>query len=145
MSVWSGLDELRAELRKLPEDLAGEAAHIVEGAANAAAVDVKTEYGQHVYTGHLQDGVYVSHFQGNKFSAGAILKSASPLAWIFEHGTEVRHYVTHNGVTHVTGKMPPSYTFVRAVMRRRRQMYQSLKDLIVRHGLSVSGDVNGAA
>jgi hypothetical protein len=137
---WSGLEELRAELRRLPEELTGEASNIVEGAANAAAADAKQGYGKHRVTGHLQDGVIVTHFDKGRFSAGAIVKNTAKHAWIFENGTQARHYITVNGKRHVTGAMPAFRVFIPAMQRRRRSMYQRLKDLLVRKGLSVSGD-----
>lgn len=133
---WNGLDELRESLRHLPETLKAEAAHIVEGAANGAEVDMRAGYP----AGELRDGVRVTHFSGGKFSAGAIVKSTSKLAWLYENGSEARHYVTVRGNRHLTGKMPAKHVFIPAAMRARRRMYQQLKEMLQRQGLKVSGD-----
>lgn len=131
---WSGLEELRAELRRLPAELTGEASHIVEGAANAAAADIKAAYP--VRTGNLRDGLTVTHFDQGRFSAGAIVKNKAKHAYIFEIGTQTRH--TAIGANR--GSMPPGRVFIPRVIRARRRMYELLKALLVRKGLLVSGD-----
>jgi hypothetical protein len=136
---WTGRDEFMAALRALPEELTGEASHIVEAAVNGAEAEIRSGYP----AGELRDGLTVTRTEG-RFSTGAILRSKAFLAWIWENGSEARHYLTVRGHTHDTGSMwgrrPPPHTFKRAVMRKRRQMYAALKDLLVRHGLLVSGD-----
>lgn len=131
---WQGLEELRTALRTLPADLTGEASHIVEGSANAAAADIKAAYP--VRTGTLRNHVTVTHFEKGRFSAGAIVKNTAKHAHLFEIGTQARH--TRLGANR--GAMPPGRVFVPAVMRRRRQMYQQLKALLERKGLWVSGN-----
>lgn len=131
-----GLEELKAELRRLPEDLTGEAGHIVEGAANGAVVDIKQGYQAHSRSGNLVDHVFVSRFEGGKFSVGYIVKNTAPHAWIFENGTQARH--TELG--EFRGAMPPGRVFIPAAIRARRKMYDALKAMIARHGLEVSGD-----
>jgi hypothetical protein len=137
---WSGLNELRAALRNLPEELTAEAGHIVEGAANGAAVDIKRDYAKHRRTGDLQDGLTVTHFEKGKFSAGAIVKNTAKHAWLFDNGSQARHYITKRGKKHATGAMPPSHIFVRGAIRARRKMYEQLKALLERKGLVVTGD-----
>jgi hypothetical protein len=131
---FDGLAELRAALRELPSDLTSEASHIVEGAANSAAADIKPAYP--VRTGHLRDGLTVTHFDQGKFSTGAIVKNTAPHAFMFENGTQVRH--TDIGANR--GSMPPGHVFIPRVIRARRRMYEELKALLVRSGLQVSGD-----
>lgn len=133
---WDGLEELRAALRQLPEELAGEARHIVEAKANQAAADAKQGYSAHTRSGHLQAGLTVTHYENGKLSAGAIVKNAAKHAFIFEYGTQARH--TAIGANR--GSMPPGHVFVPPMQRRRREMYEQLKDLLVRKGLLVSGD-----
>lgn len=140
--VFSGLEELRAALRALPETLTAEASSIVEGAANAMADAVKRDYPIGP-TGHLAGGVHVTHFDRGKFSAGAIVKNAAKHAYIFENGTEARHYYTKRGVIHPTGKMPPGHVFIPLAVRWRRQMWERLAAMVKRNGLQVSGSVNG--
>ena len=135
-----GVEELREALRNLPAELAGEAGHLVLGAANGAAVDVRANYGRHRRTGDLQDKVTVAPLATGALTAGAKVTSGSRLATIFEYGTQARHYVTVAGHTHRTGRMPPFHAFVPPVVRARRRMQQDLIDLLTRHGLQVTGD-----
>lgn len=130
--VWEGLEELKAQLRQLPADLAAEASSIVLDAAQGAKTDM-------VYprrTGNLADHVTVSTVSAGTFGAAAIVRNTSPHAAIYENGTQARH--TALGANR--GSMPPGHVFVPAVMRNRRRMYERLKALLVSHGLVVSGD-----
>lgn len=139
---FEGLDELRAELRTLPAHLTGEGGHLVEAATNGAAVLIKAEYGKHRVTGDLVDKV-TSDVETSGFGVIGTVKSGSTLAYIFENGTEARHYITVNGQKHLTGRMPPMHIFVPTMQRERRRMYAQLKALLERAGLEVSDD--GAA
>lgn len=129
-----GIDELREALRRLPDALRGEAGHIVEAAANGAAAEIKAKYP--VHTGHLRDGVEVRPSEVSHFGAGAIVVNRAKHAFIFENGTQARH----NAIGANRGSMPPGHVFVPIVIRKRRQMYEQLKDLLTRHGFQVSGD-----
>jgi hypothetical protein len=134
--VFEGLDELRAALRQLPSDLAGEASNIVVGIANAAALNMRTLYGDHRVSGELQEKVVVERLEVGKVAAGMVVKSASKLAGIFENGTQARH--TALGANR--GSMPPGHVVIPTAIAARRRMYEQLKDMLVRHGLEVSGD-----
>lgn len=133
MIVFEGMDELRQQLRNLPTDLGGEAAHIIEASANAAAATIKAGYPAR--TGNLRDHVYVTH-ERTQFGAIGIVKNTAKHAWIFENGTQARH--TDLGANR--GSMPAGHVFVPAVIRERKRMYEDLKDLVVRHGLEVTDD-----
>lgn len=137
--TWEGMAELRAALRRLPDDLAGEAGHIVEAAANAAAAEVRQGYqarlkGHGRQPGRLVGGVSVSRFEAGRAAAAAVLKSDAPHAWMFEHGTQARH--TDLGANR--GAMPPAHVFVPAAMRVRARMYEELAALVRRAGLEVT-------
>lgn len=135
--VFDGLAELRAALRALPSELTGEASNIINTTANGAATEIRTAYGKHVRSGRLQGGVVISRLDSaGKFSAGAIVKNTAKHAWLFENGSQARH--TAIGANR--GTMPPTPTFVPVIVRRRRGMYQALKDLLERKGLLTSGD-----
>lgn len=139
--IWSGLEELRAELRRLPEDLTGEASHIVEGAANDAAGEAQRGYAQHLqHPGELQDDVHVEIVASGQLASAYLVKNTSRLAWMFESGTVARHYITVRGNRHLTGAVRALHVFIPAMQRNRHRMYEQLKDLLVQHGLSVSGD-----
>lgn len=135
---WEGLTELRAELRRLPAALAEEARLIVHSAAEAAGDRIRHDYPRKA--GNLADHVTVEQVGSGPFGAGYIVKSTAKHAFIFEHGTQARHYLTVNGVKHLTGKMPPAHVFVRNATRSRREMYELLKEMLIEHGLRVSGD-----
>jgi hypothetical protein len=126
----------------LPDELKGEARHIVEAAANGAAAEIGAKYS--VRTGHLRDGLQVRPSEVSHFGAGAILINRAKHAWLYDNGSQARHYTTKSGARHDTGAMwgktPPTHVFVRTVIRKRRQMYEQLKDLLTRNGLQVSGD-----
>jgi len=141
--VWEGLDELKAALRTLPAELAAEAAGIVTGAAERAKQDIASSYPER--TGNLRKSLTLS--RGSKvgrFGTSRILKNNSKIAWIYDNGSQARHYITKAGKKHETGKMwgqrPPTHLFVGTVIRQRRAMYERLKELLTRHGLQVSGD-----
>lgn len=130
---FDGLEELRAELRKLPEALRDDASQIVIDAAEGAAADIIEDYPER--TSNLKKGVKVTILSGSRFFAGATVRNTAKHSFIFENGTQARH----NELGANRGSMPPGNIFVPNVMRRRRQMYEQLKALIARQGLTVSG------
>ncbi len=136
--VFEGLAQLKQDLLNLPTELQAEAGHIVQAHANAAAARIKDTYPS--ITGELRNKVTVTYDLTSGVAASAVVKNTSRLAYIFENGTEARHYVTINGVTHQTGRMPGFHVFIPRVMQERRNMYVDLKALLVRKGLAVSGD-----
>jgi len=132
---WEGLDELRAQLRALPAELTQEASGIVTEAARRAKQDIQTSYPER--TGNLRKGVSIgAATRVGRFGAGVVLKNNSKHAWLYENGTQARH--TAIGANHES--MPPGHIFLPIVIRQRRAMYVKLKELLVRHGLVVTGD-----
>ncbi len=138
--VFDGLAQLQKDLLNLPTDLQAEAGHIVEAHANAAAARIKSTYSDHWITGELTKKVAVDFDLTTGVAASAVITNTSRLAYIFENGTEARHYVTVNGKQHLTGKMPGFHAFIPVVMQERRNMYADLADLVRSHGLAVTGD-----
>jgi acetylornithine/succinyldiaminopimelate/putrescine aminotransferase len=136
--VWDGLDELVAEIKALPEACTGEAAKRVEGAANGAKVEIAAAYPWR--TGDLQKKTTVTPVIRKGLTVGARVKNTSKVAQIVENGTQARHYVTVNGKTHLTGRMPPLHVFVPRIVRARRRLTQALKDMVARHGAKVTGE-----
>jgi len=132
--TFDGLADLQHALEQLPNDMTGEAAHIVEAAANSAAATIKAEYP--VRTGELRDRLTVD-FSRDGLSVVGTVRNTSKLAWIFENGTQARH--TEIGANR--GAMPPGHVFIPTVAARRRQMYAELLELVKRNGFEVSGDV----
>jgi len=133
---WRGLKELQAELRALPADCQTEAGHIVEGHVNAAYVTIKRVYEAHRFTGTLSNRLTISTVK-----LGLVLRSGSALAWLFDHGSQARHYITENGVTHLTGRMPARPIFGRTVGFAKRKIRADLKAMLLRRGAArVTGD-----
>jgi hypothetical protein len=138
--VWSGLEELKAALRNLPADLTGEASHVIEAAGNGAATTIKRVYGQHRVTGHLQNSVSVQEEHAGPFAAGVVVKSSDPIAWLFDHGSQARHWAGGKSTGRMWGRTPPTHIFAGTMARERRRMYGLLRGILERHGLVVSGD-----
>ncbi len=142
---WNGLQELREELLTLPADLTAEAEGIVLGAGQDAQAEIGAIYQAHARSHHLADGLQLSNEPNGTYEVRAILRSRAPHAWLFDNGSQARHYTTKKGQPHNTGAMwsrtPPTHAFVGTVIRHRRLMYERLKLVLVRHGLTVSGDV----
>jgi hypothetical protein len=100
----------------------------VEAAANGAAAEIWGEVSRFVLA-HLRDGVEVTFtVEVSHFGAGAISRNRAKHAWLYDNGSQARHYTTKSGATHDTGAMwgktPPTHVFVRTVIRKRRQMYE---------------------
>lgn len=133
--TWQGLDEFRAALRNLPEHLTGEASHIAQGAANGAAVAVRTAYGEYRVTGNLQEHVFVEEGVHSRFGTAYYVKNSARHSHLFEHGTQARH--TALGLDRGAG--PPHNVFIPIMMRHRARMYQDLMQMMQREGLRVSG------
>lgn len=131
---WDGLDEYRELLRTLPETLANESANLVEGAANAAAFDIRSAYP--VRTGNLQKGVTVTVLNRGRTATGRIVKNNAPHAWLFEVGSQARH--TSLGANR--GSMPPGHVFIPRVIKWRRRLYEQIKELLRLKGATVTGD-----
>lgn len=129
---WTGLEDLKAQLRALPSELAGEGANIVEGRGNRAAQRIKAGYP--VRAGELRDKTDVTHTR-TAFGARAVIKNSSKHALPFEIGTQARH--TKLGANR--GSMPPGHVFVPVMQQERRAMYDDFRDLLERKGLKVSG------
>ena len=137
---WSGLDELKAALRALPSELRAEAHHVAEASANTATRIVKEVYGRHVVTGHLRDHTDVEELSTGPFGVAWRVKVKSPIAWLFDNGSQARHWASGKSTGAMFSKSPPTHIFARTMAQQRRVMYSKLKATLVRHGLSVTGD-----
>jgi hypothetical protein len=131
--VWEGLAELKEGLRRLPDELKGDASNRALGAANGAAVEIRRGYEQTAES--LAQAVVVERDAPGPFAAGAKVVTRHKLAWLFENGTQVRH--TAFGANR--GAMRPQHVFVPPIMRARIRFYQELMDLLRRKGLLVTG------
>lgn len=134
----TGLDELRASLVNMPKALTVEAGRDVEAAANGAAATIMSFYGAHHVTGGLRDSVRVEHKDHGGLRAESVVRIKSPLAWLFDRGTQARHYTTHNGVRHLTGRMPPTHIVARTASRARRALQNKHRAMLERTGATVT-------
>lgn len=132
--VWDGLKELQDELRRLPEDCVGEAGNLIAGAVNSAALSIKRAYP--VRTGNLRDHLVIQPLTRRGLVVGAAVTNTAKHANIFELGTQARH--TSLGANR--GSMPPGHVFVPRIVRARRALVEQLKEMVARHGATVSGD-----
>jgi hypothetical protein len=130
---FDGLQELKKSLRELPVLLHGEAENEVDAEANQAALEIRQAY--KIRSGKLVEGVVVERVERSRFFAGRRVVSKSPLAMIYENGTQVRH----TDLGYNRGRMPPAHVFIPAMIRHRKEMYDRLRDLMRRHGLKVIG------
>jgi hypothetical protein len=137
--VLTGLEELKAQLRQLPAELTAEAGGLIAAQAQQTADDIRVVYNAHRHAGDLADHVTVTVFATGPYGTGARIKSMGKHAWIFEHGSQARHYITTRGHTHVTGRMPPTPTFIPAMTHGRRRMWEALAGLLERAGLRATG------
>lgn len=131
--VFDGLDELRAELRKLPQTLATEASAIVQQAASEA--DAIYARGIHDKTGKLRRGV-TQKVESSRAGVAVVVRSGAPHAYIYDNGTQPRQ--TSQGWNR--GQMPArseSDRMVPIAIAARRRMYAGLAALLVHHGAEV--------
>jgi hypothetical protein len=131
-----GLDDLLAELLKLPETLKAEAAQIVLEAAESCKREVQAAYPTGP-TGNLKRGVTMNVDSNSRFGVAARVKSNAKHVHIFENGTQQRH--TNSGANR--GRMPrapESERMIPIVIRARRRMVQQLIEMVQKHGLEVT-------
>lgn len=136
--TFDGLAELRRELKNLPQEMTGEARHEVEAAANGAASEIKRGYP--AISGRLRDGVIVTHLDPGPFGAGAEVKNTAPHAWLYDNGSQARHWISGKSTGRMWGHTRPTHHFVRNAIKARKRMYERLKAMIARKGFVVSGD-----
>lgn len=141
--IFDGLEELKAELLAMPTDLAGDATDIVMDTASDAKAQVAAVYAQHRVTGTLSNRLKMNVLSIGPYGAAAEVRSTAPHAWLFDNGSQARHYITVRGKKHSTGKMwgktPPTHVFARTMAVARRRMYQRLRDMLERRGFLVTG------
>jgi hypothetical protein len=142
-----GLADVKAALERLPAELTDEAAAAIWAEADAAAEEIRAASpvrttGLHpgigrkspwFAPGRLRGSVTVARSRGT-FSVAAKVKNSDPIAWLYEHGSNARHW---DGGKFV-GAMPPHPVFGRAMSRGRRAMWTALRGILERHGLLVS-------
>ena len=133
---WEGLEELRAQLRAMPAELTAEASAIVHDTAATAVSAMLAEYPE----GELRDRLSQQPLTTGTFGIGVLIKNASGWAWHWDHGTALRHRKGGGSTGAEWGGKKPPHTFGRVMAQKRRAMYEQLKALLERAGLSVSGE-----
>lgn len=133
--TWDGMEEFKAALRQLPEELTGEGGDIVIAHAETAGDDVRSAYAAAAGTGNLAKNVRVIVRDAGRAGVVAEVKSTAKHAFIYENGTQIRK----NKAGKNLGAMPPGNIFVPTMIRERKAMVEDLKDLMETKGLEVSG------
>jgi hypothetical protein len=129
-----GVDELRAQLRRLPQHLTDEASDIITSTAHELRTEVQNAYPRGP-TGNLLRMVSVIKTT-SALMASALVRNRAPHAAIFEYGTQTRQ----TALGYNRGRMPPGRVFVPRAISARRRMWDRLKAMLVREGLTVTGD-----
>jgi hypothetical protein len=142
----TGLPQLMADLRELPESLRDEGRQIVQAEVNAAEAEVRAGYAEHRESGNLDRGLQQRHETASGAAVGPgegrygvriVLRSGAKHAYLFEVGTQLPRK-TDKGWNR--GPMPAGKVFIPIVIRHRRRMYDRLAQLLVTAGLRVSGE-----
>jgi len=143
------MDELRRQLRALPEELAAEAGNVVTQYANAAMRAVQSNYpvrqtGFHPTKrrksswfppGNLKARMSVNS-NLSKVTTTAIVRATAPHAHLYEFGTKKRYHDNGKSV----GAMPkatPDKSSIVIYMRVRANMIEALKDIVRKAGMEV--------
>lgn len=132
-----GLDELRAELRQLPETLKSEAASIVLEAAESCKRETQAAYPSR--TGNLRRGVTMNVDANNRAGVSARVKSGAHHAHLYDRQTPSNVRKTNSGANR--GRMPAAPEAQRMIpiaIRARRRMVMQLIDMVQRQGLEVT-------
>lgn len=130
---FEGLDELRAALRQLPEELRNDALALVIQTGDEAADTIRAAYEASRVSGNLARGVKTASIPAGRFGAAVAVRSTAKHAFIFENGTQTRK--TQLGANR--GAMPPGRVFVPIMIRHRRMLHHLLVDLVQRAGFEV--------
>jgi len=136
-----GLTELGDQLARLPAELQAEARAITLRRATQAMTRMRARYPER--TGDdkksLRNRLKIKT-EESQFSASAIVVNTSPLAAIFEFGTQARH----KALGASTGAMPAGHVFIPIAVEERRAMYNDdFRALLEKAGLTVEGSADG--
>lgn len=130
----AALDDLRAQLRALPQELKDEAGGIVLEHAAEATDAIFNAYPEG--NGELRDHLSVKTATAGPFGAAAMVINTSKVAYWFENGTQVRH--TALGLNR--GQLTPAHVFIPRMQDWRRRMYDALAEMVRAHGITVTGE-----
>jgi hypothetical protein len=120
---FSGMADLIRGLEQLPEQLKGEAAHIVEGSANGMAAAVRQAYP--IKEGDLVKGVVVE----KQSPLRVRVRNTARHSHLYERGT-VQRATAGTGANR--GTMPAKPTFIPAAVKARARMVTDLTTMLKR-------------
>lgn len=147
---WVGLEELKANLWRLPADLVKGAAPLVRSFAEAAAAEIRDDYPEGE-TGNLKRGVKVGSKGGrSEYTVRSVVRSTAPHATLYETGTQTRQNKLGENRGYMFGAHAPEVhggwsqgprrganIFIPVVMRYRREMFEAMIPIIEAQGLDV--------
>lgn len=143
-----GLDQLIADLKRLPDDLKREAAVIVQAQAEQMLVDVQRAFPLGP-TGNLRSHIRIVLHSDAVGGVSAQVLATAQHAYIWEHGSKARAYTGQGRIKtrknppgwkvgKETGTMPAGNKFIPIAILRRRVMTAALVDIVERAGLTVT-------
>lgn len=133
--VIEGIEDLREQLRQLPEELRREAYAIGSRAANTAASNVRAKYQAHRHSGKLADSVEVVETKNaGQFGVGLTVVANQWYALIFDTGIEADR---HTAMNWDRGKMPAAHIFIPEMIRQRKVAEREWTQLLRDHGFEV--------
>jgi hypothetical protein len=132
--VFEGLEELRQQLRDMPDLFTEESRTYVLEARD----DALREIHYPARAESLQKGLKVDAIE-TPYGTIGVIKNTSKLASIFENGTQARHTMLGSFRGAMPQSMPPAHVMVPVIMRKRRAMFGKILAMLQRYGLVVTG------
>lgn len=146
----TGVPQLIADLRRLPEHLRDEGRGIAQQRINEAESEVLRRYAEMKkslaygveLTGNLAAGLVQQHetaggqAASSRFGVRIVLTNKAKHAYLVEIGTDGPRKTDKGWFR---GKMPAAHAFIPIVIRKRREMFEDLAALVERAGLRVRG------
>lgn len=132
--AFGGVEDLRAALKQLPDELADEARGEIIRTTRAAANELRAIYP--AVTGNLRRGVKTKIREQRGETTG-VVESTAPHAHLWEYGTVNRK--TEKGWNR--GRMPAQYTrgLVAIALRHQRTLVRLLQAIVERAGFKLTG------
>lgn len=129
---WEGLDDFKRELRAMPRVATDGARERASSGASKAADEIRANYPSR--TGRLKNGVRVIVRETGPLAVHVDVVNTAPLAWIFEHGSDLRH----SAIGADRGRMPAGNVFEPRAIRWRQWFDEQLVTLLTSLGLTVT-------
>ena len=115
----------------------------MNAAAQGAYTDIYNAYPE--VTGNLKAGLKIGGggmaASSRALGANAVLSNSAKHAWLYDNGTATRKSSTRKFL----GRMTPTHTFVKAAIKHRAAMYERLRFMLEREGLTTRGSIDAAA